>query len=83
MSKNGKYCKKSCGNIEKSEYNKKRKGGDKMEREYYSLKELAERWGLSKRGLNNYVTSGKIKAIKIGNKYLVHKSEIERIERGG
>lgn len=53
-----------------------------MEKEYYSLKELAERWGLSKRGLNNYVTSGKIKAIKIGNKYLVHKSEIERIERG-
>ena len=53
----------------------------KMEKEYYSLKELSQKWGLCKRSINNYVLQGKIKALRIGNKYMVHKSEVERIER--
>ena len=53
-----------------------------MEKETYTLRELAERWGLNKLTLNRWAKAGKIKAFKVGNKFLVKKEEVERIERG-
>lgn len=53
-----------------------------MKKETYTLKELAERWGLNKMTLNRWAKSGKIKCFKAGNKFLVKKEEVERIERG-
>lgn len=55
---------------------------NKMEKETYTLKELAERWSLNKMTLNRWAKSGKIKCFKAGNKFLVKKAEVERIERG-
>lgn len=54
-----------------------------MEKEYYSLQELAKKWGLCKRTIYNYVKGGKLKAFKAGNKFLISKEEVERMERGG
>ena len=53
-----------------------------MEKETYTLKELAERWGLNKITLNRWAKSGKINYFKVGNKFLVKREEVERIERG-
>lgn len=52
---------------------------NKMEKETYTLKELAERWSLNKMTLNRWANAGKIKYFKIGNKFLVKKEEVERI----
>lgn len=53
-----------------------------MEKETYTLKELAERWGLNKITLNRWAKAGKIKYFKVGNKFLVKREEVERVERG-
>lgn len=55
---------------------------NKMEKETYTLKELAERWGLNRITLYRWVKAGKLKYIKAGNKFLIPKEEVERIERG-
>lgn len=54
----------------------------KMEKETYTLKELAERWSLNKMTLNRWAKAGKIKCFRVGNKFLVKKEEVERIEGG-
>ena len=53
-----------------------------MEKETYTLKDLSERWGLNKMTLNRWAKAGKIKCFKVGNKFLIKKEEIERIEKG-
>lgn len=53
-----------------------------MEKETYTLKELAERWNLNKMTVYRWAKAGEIKYFKIGNKFLVKKEEVERIERG-
>ena len=55
---------------------------NKMEKETYTLKELAERWSLNKMTLNRWAKAGKIKCFRVGNKFLVKKEEVERIEGG-
>ena len=51
-------------------------------KETYTLRELAERWGLNKITLNRWAKDGKIKVFRVSNKFLVKKEEVERIERG-
>jgi len=53
-----------------------------MEKEYYSINELSKRWGLCKKTLYRYIKGGKLKAFNVGNKFLISKEEVERMERG-
>lgn len=54
-----------------------------MEKEYYTLKETSIKFGLCKRTIYRWAKAGKIKYIKAGNKFLIPRSELERMERGG
>lgn len=53
-----------------------------MEKETYTLKELAERWSLNQMTLYRWAKAGKIKCFRVSKKFLVKKEEVERIERG-
>lgn len=46
---------------------------------YYTVKELADIMGLSRITIFNRVKSGKIKAEKIGRNYIIYKKDLEKI----
>lgn len=48
----------------------------------YSVKEAAEVLEISSRTVMTYIYSGKLKAAKIGGKWKITKSNIERFMRG-
>lgn len=54
-----------------------------MGKEYYTLKETSVKFSVCKRTVYLWVKAGKLKYIKVGNKFLIPREEIERIERGG
>lgn len=58
---------------------KSKKEKEKLERKYYSLREISEMTGISKNYLWKKVRSGELKAIRIANRYLVPKEELEKI----
>ena len=41
-----------------------------MDKEFYTVKDVAEMWGLAERTVRELVTGGKLKGRKIANKYL-------------
>lgn len=47
------------------------------------VEQLAKELGCSTKTIYNYVNSGKIKAVKIGNKWQVSQEEIDYIKQNG
>lgn len=46
---------------------------------YYTVKELADIMGLSRIAIFNRIKSGKIKAEKIGRNYIIYKKDLEGV----
>lgn len=51
-------------------------------KEFYSLKEVAEMLGVSKKTVESWVYKKTINTVKIGRLRKVRKSEFERLKRG-
>lgn len=51
--------------------------------DYFTINQLCKMFSVSKQFLQRRILSGKISAIKFGQKYLVHKNEVDRIARYG
>lgn len=49
----------------------------------YDLKEVAQILGVSNRTLLRYIDSGKLKATKLGKKYIVTKEALEKLIADG
>ncbi len=49
----------------------------------YDLKEVAQILSVSNRTLLRYIDSGKLKATKLGKKYIVTKESLEKLIRDG
>lgn len=48
-----------------------------MEKEYYSPQEIAEKFNLKPRTVANWIRQGKLKAIKLGDLWRVHRADLE------
>ena len=51
-----------------------------MEKEFYTLEELADIWGLKLSTVRSYVREGQLEAIRFGNTYRVKAEEKKRFE---
>jgi excisionase family DNA binding protein len=49
----------------------------------FTLYEVAEKLRVSYRTVINYVNSGRIKAVKVGRRWLVTAEEMKRVEKEG
>jgi len=47
------------------------------EKEYYSPQEIAEKFNLKPRTVANWIRQGKLKAIKLGDLWRVHRADLE------
>jgi excisionase family DNA binding protein len=47
------------------------------EKEYYSPQEIAEKFNIKPRTVSAWIRQGKLKAIKLGDLWRVHKSDLE------
>lgn len=47
--------------------------------EYYTTKEVADKFRVSMQAIRNMIDSGRLKAVKIGRAYRIPESEIQRI----
>jgi len=47
------------------------------EKEYYSPQEIAEKFNLKPRTVTNWIRQGKLKAIKLGDLWRVHRADLE------
>jgi excisionase family DNA binding protein len=48
-----------------------------QEKEYYSPQEIAEKFNLKPRTVANWIRQGKLKAIKLGDLWRVHRTDLE------
>lgn len=53
------------------------------EKQFYTMQELADRWGLSYGAILANVTKGDILSFRVGKSVRIHAAEVERIERQG
>jgi len=51
-----------------------------MEREMFSIQEVAERWSVSKDSVRRAVDAGKIRDFRFGARRMIPRAEIERCE---
>lgn len=51
----------------------------RLDREWFKAKDLARMVGMNYRTILVYVKNGEIKAGKIGDTFLIHKTEVERL----
>lgn len=49
----------------------------------YTVSEVAKELRLTDISIYRYISAGKIKSVKIGNKYLIHEEELKRVMREG
>ncbi|MDT0489111.1 helix-turn-helix domain-containing protein [Streptomyces sp. NPDC012600] len=52
---------------------------ESVERELYSIGEVAERLGLHVRTVRNYVRDGRLKAVRIGKQYRISRADFEAL----
>lgn len=50
--------------------------------EIYTFKDLEKILGVSRRTLQTYVTTGKLKAVKIGNRWTVTRANLDKFVNG-
>ena len=54
-----------------------------IEKEYYTVKDIAEMWQLSERTIRELITGGKLKGKKIANKFIITAQAVKDcIEQG-
>ena len=53
-----------------------------MEKEFYTCKEVAARYGVCEDSVWAWIRSGKLKAVRIGKQYRVRKEDLVEFERG-
>jgi excisionase family DNA binding protein len=51
--------------------------------EYISVSDFSKMFGVSRQAVQKKIVNNKLNAIKFGKKYLIPKSEIERIKKQG
>lgn len=44
-----------------------------MDKEWYSVEELAKEWGLKDETIRQYIRTKKLEAVRFGNTYRIHK----------
>ena len=49
-----------------------------MEKEWYTIEELAKLWELKISTVRAYVRTGQLEAVRFGNTYRVHKNAVEK-----
>lgn len=47
------------------------------EQDYYTLKQIAEMWGMNLQTIRIYVKNGELKASKVGKQYIVSKEHLK------
>ena len=52
-----------------------------MEKEFYTCKEVAARYGVCEDSVWNWIRSGKLKALKIGRNYRIRREDLEEFEK--
>lgn len=50
--------------------------------ETYTVEQVAEQLGVSVRTIREYVRDGKIKAVKVGNKYIISEDNFRKFVNG-
>jgi excisionase family DNA binding protein len=65
-----------------SDMNDRKNGADERF-EFYSLDDLAKRWGTSYRNLHRKAREGKLRVIRLGVLIRVPRKEVERVEAHG
>jgi len=55
----------------------------KLSKDFYKTNEVADILQVTQRTMYNYITSGKLKAVKVGGIYHITKPELERFLKGG
>ena len=53
------------------------------DKEFYSIEDIANLFGISWRTVQRYIKDGKIKAIKIGRQWRIPKDEFYRLQKEG
>lgn len=48
-----------------------------LDKEYYSPQEIADKFNLKHRTVSNWIRQGKLKAIKLGDLWRVHRDDLE------
>jgi excisionase family DNA binding protein len=49
-----------------------------MDKEWYSVEELAKEWGLKEETIRQYIRTKQLEAVRFGNTYRVHKDAKEK-----
>ena len=49
-----------------------------MQKEWYSVEELATEWGLKEETIRQYIRTKQLEAVKFGNTYRIHKDAIQK-----
>lgn len=55
----------------------------KLTKDFYKTGEAQQILQVTQRSIYNYITSGKLKAVKVGGIYHISKQELERFLKGG
>lgn len=55
----------------------------KLTKDFYKTGEAQQILQVTQRSIYNYITSGKLKAVKVGGIYHISKPELERFLKGG
>lgn len=53
-----------------------------MEKEFYSCKEVAERYGVREDTVWSWIREGKLHAVKVGKQYRIKKETLLKMEKG-
>jgi excisionase family DNA binding protein len=51
-----------------------------MDKEWYTVEELAHEWGLKEETIRAYIRSKQLEAVRFGNTYRVHKDAKKKFE---
>ncbi len=52
-----------------------------MEKIWFRVREVSEEVGIGKRSISKRIEDGKLKARREGNRYLIHREEVDRLKQ--
>jgi len=71
-------CQPNLTTISSLPYNAGKRGFVGMQKEWYSVKELAEEWGLEEETIRQYIRTKQLEAVRFGNTYRIPKDAIQK-----
>jgi excisionase family DNA binding protein len=65
-----------------NKHNKDKEGGRIMSERYYTVAEIAKKYGVSKTGITKWIREGKLEAVRLGNVYRISESALVEFLKG-